>query len=100
MDASIIAAIVAACSAVAVALINGIMAMDIRKARVRDDQREKLAMAQYDVSAAQTDGLRILLRHAHGEHLNGDVERAIAALDSSEAAYTRLRTEIVSKSTL
>ena len=100
MTASIIAACVAALSAVVVAIINGIMARDNRKAREREEAAQRLAVAQYDVSAAQTDGLRILLRHAHGEHLNGDVERAIAALDTSEAAYTRLRTEIVSKSTL
>lgn len=94
------ASIIAAVAAVAVALINGIMAADIRRARVRDEQRERLSMAQYEVSAAQSEGLRLLLKHAHGENLNGDVERAIHALDSAEADYTRVRTEIVTKSTL
>lgn len=94
------ASIIAAVAAVAVALINGIMAADIRSARVRDEQRERLSMAQYEVSAAQSEGLRLLLRKAHGENLNGDVERAIAALDGAEAEYTRVRTEIVTKSTL
>ena len=90
------ASIVAAVAAVAVALIEAFAQVQRVKSARADEYQRKLAMAQYDVSAAQTDGLRILLKHAHGEHLNGDVEAAIKALEESERKYTAVRTEIVS----
>ncbi|MBQ6453318.1 MAG: hypothetical protein IJJ14_03060 [Coriobacteriales bacterium] len=90
------ASIIAAVAAVAVAIIEAVAQVQRSRTAKADEYQRRLAMAQYDVSSAQTDGLRILLKHAHGERLNGDVEAAIKALDTAEAEYTRIRTEIVS----
>ena len=91
------ASIIAAVAAVAVAIIEAYAQIQRGKAQVREEHQQRLAMAQYDVSAAQTEGLRLLLRRAHGENLNGEVERAIAQLDKAEDEYTKIRTEIVAK---
>ena len=92
MGASIIAAI----ATVTVAIIEAFAQVQRVKSAKADEYSRKLAMAQYDVSAAQTDGLRLLLKHAHGEHLNGDIESAIKSLEDAERKYTAVRTEIVS----
>ena len=91
------ASIIAAVAAVAVAVIEAVAQVQRSRFAKADEYAHKLAIAQYDVSTAQTEGLRLLLKHAHGENLNGDVERAIAALDKAENEYTRVRTEIVAK---
>lgn len=91
------ASIIAAVATVVVALIEAYATVERRRSSEREVQREKLAVAQYDVSAAQSDGLRLLLRHAHGDNLNGDVERAISELDAAERRYTDVRTEIMAK---
>lgn len=91
MTASIIAAI----AAVAVAIIEAYAQVQRARSAKAEEFAHRLAMAQYDVSSAQTDGLRVLLRYAHGEHLNGDVEAAMKALDEAERRYTAVRTEIV-----
>ena len=89
------ASIIAAVAAVAVAIIEAVAQVGRYRAQKRDELQRRLLMAQYDVSSAQTEGLSLLLRHAHGDNLNGDVEAAIQALETAEAAYSRIRTEIV-----
>ena len=92
------ASIIAAIAAIAVACIEAYAQVQRSRSQRREEHAQRLAMAQYDVSAAQTEGLRLLLRRAHGEQLNGDVERAIELLDKAESEYTRVRTEIVARS--
>jgi len=89
------ASIIAAVAAVAVAVIEAVAQVQRSRARASEEHQRRMTMAQYDVMSAQTDGLKLLLKHAHGEHLNGDVETAIKALESAEAEYTRVRTEII-----
>lgn len=91
------ASIIAAVATVVVACIEAYATIQRKRLSDREELQAQLTRAQYDVSAAQTEGLRLLLKHAHGEHLNGDVESAIHALDEAERAYTRVRTDIMTK---
>lgn len=87
MDASIIIAIIGAVEALCVAIVGGI----INKARKADEQhqamREERDAALYGLVFANASGTEVLLHHAHGEKVNGNVEAAIDSIGSAKAKF-------------
>lgn len=64
------------------------------KAKKRDEQRRKVDECIMGMTAANSDALLIVLKHLHGEHLNGDVERAIHAIETERDEYSQVRDHI------
>lgn len=67
------------------------------KAKKRDEARRDVDRCIMGMTAANSDALLIVLKHLHGEHLNGDVERAIKAIESERDEYSEKRDDIISK---
>lgn len=67
------------------------------RAKKRDEARREIDRCIMGMTAANSDGLLIVLKHLHGEQLNGDVERAIKAIESEVDEYSEKRDSIISK---
>lgn len=67
------------------------------KAKKRDEARRDVDRCIMGMTAANSDALLIVLKHLHGEHLNGDVEHAIKVIESEVDEYSEKRDDIISK---
>lgn len=90
MDASVANSIITGAVAVAVAVIGWYTA----KSRKRDEARRQLDECMMGMMAANSDGLLIVLKHLRGEQLNGDVEKAIVAIEREREEYSQARDHI------
>lgn len=100
--AGIIIAVVALIQAVGVAIINGIMtrrekdnesyrAKREKMERVQEEEREQqdrvrkeLEAAVLSLSFASAEGTEVLLRQAHGDKVNGNVNAALSSIHSAK----------------
>lgn len=93
LDVSIINTIITGAVTVAVAILGYYTA----KAKKRDEARRDVDRCIMGMTAANSDALLIVLKHLNGEHLNGDVEHAIKAIESERDEYSEKRDDIISK---
>lgn len=104
MDAGIIVAVIGAIEAIGVALIGAMVARSNKRNdsyRQRREERERSALeateASYNLLFALADGLDVLLRKAHGDNLNGEVEEAMKELNGAKSDLDHKRTEQLAK---
>lgn len=90
LDVSIINTIITGAVTVAVAILGYYTA----KAKKRDEQRRQVDECIMGMTAANSDALIIVLKHLHGEHLNGDVEHALDVLTHEREEYSQVRDHI------
>lgn len=101
-------AIIAALQALGVAVIGGLFAYYTKRAetqakrlsdeqRARDQMREDLQACMYDLVFANTDALEVLLHQAHGDHVNGNVDDALASIKNAKSECNRLVNRTVTK---
>lgn len=64
------------------------------KAKKRDEQRRQVDECIMGMTAANSDALIIVLKHLHGEQLNGDVEHALDVLTHEREEYSQVRDHI------
>ena len=83
MDVTVIVAIIGAIEGIGVAVIGALIAKgnkrtdEYRKERERrEDAARKINEASLNLQFAQADALDVLLRKAHGDNLNGEVQEA------------------------
>ena len=98
MDAGIVIAIISSVEGIGVAVIGWFIAKSNRRNdnyRKEREEREKereerehdaleATEASYNLLFALADGLDVLLRKAHGDNLNGDVEKAQKELNKAK----------------
>lgn len=63
--------------------------------REREEDRRKVDECIMGMTAANSDALIIVLKHLHGEKLNGDVEQAIKTIESEVTEYSKVRDKVV-----
>lgn len=104
MPTEVIVAFIVCAQAVAVAIISGLIQRNAKKSEEyrekRDEQyelRKKRDKALYDLVFADSTGTEILLHHAHGDHLNGNVEAAIDSISAAKQKLKSVCTETVVK---
>ena len=92
MEPSIMVAIIGLVEAVGVALIGGMLSRANKRSddyRKKVDEREKARVerdaALYDLVFASASGTEVLLHQAHGDHINGNVEEALASIKAAKA---------------
>ena len=85
MDVLVIVAIVGAFEAIGVAVINGIMNRNRKADEERETVRKERDKTTYDLLFAMADGLEVLLKQAHGDKLNGDVEDAMNSVHDAKS---------------
>lgn len=103
MEATIIA-VIGLIQAVSVAIIGGLISRSNNERKARDDRadereekREKRDLAIYELLFANTDGTMVLLHQAHGDHLNGNVEKAMKSIDEAKKKFNDICNEEVVK---
>lgn len=91
MDASVVIAIIGCIEGIGVALIAGMLARSNRRAdeyrarrEARDQEARKATKASYDLLFALSDAVDVLLRRAHGDNLNGEVDEARCELSEAK----------------
>lgn len=115
VDAAIIVAVIAMVQAIGVAIITGIItrnkddAADYRKKREKKEEadearrlkRENLRVerdaAMLALLLANVSGTEVLLKKAHGEKVNGDVDLAISEIERSKKELNKITNREVSK---
>ena len=103
METEVVVALIVLAQAVGVAVINGIMKRreesnaEYRQQReIREKERDKAADEReaarlkrdtcfYDLMFATAEGTEVLLHKAHGDHMNGNVEEALAAIQKAKS---------------
>lgn len=116
MDTQVIIAIVAGIEAIAVAIIGGLFGYYTKKVERRADESraESLAYREtreqhdrevadfnaklLDLSFASANGVEVLLEAAHGDSVNGNVEKALKSLENAKSACNHSVNERVAKS--
>lgn len=92
LDATTAAAIISAIASVAVAVITTSM---VRRNKRTDEwraARESRDKALYRSVFAMMDGMEVLLRQAHGDHLNGNVDAALKCLENARGEFDEVTT--------
>jgi len=111
MDAGIVIAIISSVEGIGVAFIGYMISRSNKKANdyrvmrekldAERDEREKDARkireASYGLLFALADGLDVLLHKAHGDKLNGEVEKAIDAIDGAKDKLDHMANKTMSK---
>ena len=97
MDTAIIVAIIGAIEGLGVAIIGALLARnakrteDYRKTREEaESRREERDACLYDLMFATAGGTEVLLHQAHGDHLNGNVDTALAEIHAAKAECNRV----------
>ena len=101
IDPAVIGAVFGPVATVAVAVFGYYTAREKRareeserEAAEREEQRRKVDECIMGMTAANADALMVVLRHLHGEQLNGDVERAMANITRETSEYSQVRDHI------
>ena len=66
-----------------------------KDAKTYRSKREKLDKAKWKVLTATMDGVTLLLHHAHGEELNGNVEATLNEITSAKKELDDINSEII-----
>lgn len=81
MDTGIIIAVIGAIQAVGVAVVGALVARSSK----REDEREERDACLYDLIFATASGTEVLLRKAHGEQVNGNVDDVLGQIKLAKA---------------
>lgn len=94
-----LAPIIAAIGSIVCGIIasrNGKRAEEVAKqADEYRKNREELDIAKWKVLKATLEGVTILLKHAHGEQLNGNVEEALINIEEAETALDTIQNKLL-----
>lgn len=108
LDTAIIVAIISAVQAVGVAIITALIARNKRENEVyrakREEQermakeqakdlrvqRENRDMAMMTLLFVDAEGTEVLLKKAHGDQVNGDVQKALDAIGDAKTELNRV----------
>lgn len=89
---AIVVAIIGLIEGIGVAIIGALMSRANKKTdeyRKKQDERETARVerdtALYDLVFATASGTEVLLHQAHGDHINGNVEEALASIKAAKA---------------
>lgn len=104
MDTSVIIAFIAAAQAIGVAIIGGLFARSKaetdayrsrrdREQAERDARREKRDVAILALNFACAEGTEVLLEYAHGEQMNGNVDKALEGIENARKNLNRIINE-------
>lgn len=77
MEVAVVVAIIALIQGLGVAYINGVVTRDRKKEEEYVKAHFERDKTTYELLFAMSDGLEVLLKKAHGDAVNGDVEEAL-----------------------
>ena len=90
-------AIIGAIEGVGVAIIAGMFSRFNKnneayraKREARDAAREERDASMYDLLFATANGTEVLLEAAHGDQLNGNVEKALASIRNAKSSCNHI----------
>ena len=90
MEPTVMVAVLGLIEGIGVAIIGGLLSRSSRKRAAEDEARRKRDEAIIDLALANAEGTEVLLHQAHGDHLNGNVEHALASIGKAKSAYNHL----------
>lgn len=104
MDVTVIVAIIGAIEGIGVAIIGAFIARENRRAegfrKTQDERaarREERDTALYGLMFATASGTEVLLRQAHGEKINGNVDSALESIESAKSKCNELFNQSAAK---
>lgn len=115
MDTAIVVALIALVQAIGVAVISGLIQQNRanaedyrlkREKKEKDDEARRLKRetlrverdaAILDLLLADVDGTEVLLKKAHGEAVNGNVDHAIDRIEDAKSNLNSITNREVSK---
>ena len=97
MDATVIAALIAAAASLVSAAIAAKSAREQKERADKAEAREQVNVAQTSLLMAIADAQDVSLRALDHEHLNGEVKAAREQLAHAQAEYQTARSRIVNK---
>lgn len=104
MPVEIVVAIIGAIEAMGVAIIGALITANRRKDEAaqkalveRDRAREKRDAHNYDLLFSVADGVEVLLEQAHGDKMNGNVEKALQSVRAAKSNCNHVYNEQVAK---
>lgn len=97
MPVEVVVAIIGAIEAIGVAIIGGIITSNRRKDEADREARERRDAANYDLLFAVADGVEVLLEQAHGDKMNGNVEKALQSVRAAKSNCNHVYNEQVAK---
>ena len=96
METELIIAIVTSSAAAITSIVTALIARSNKKdASNYRTKREKLDRAKWKVLTATMEGVSLLLHHAHGEKLNGNVDEALDKVKEAEAELDNVMNDII-----
>ncbi len=111
MPVEVVVAVIGLIQALGVAVIGGIITRNRRaderlQARLaereaeraeRDRAREERDACNYDLLFSVADGVEVLLEQAHGERMNGNVEKALASVRGAKSKCNHMYNQQIAK---
>lgn len=104
MPVEIVVAIIGAIEAIGVAIIGGIITSNRKKDEAdraeraeKDRAREERDAANYDLLFSVADGVEVLLEQAHGDRMNGNVEKALESVRGAKSKCNHLYNREIAK---
>ena len=104
MPVEITVAIIGAIQALGVAVIGALITANRRKDEVeraalaeRERAREERDAHNYDLLFSVADGVEVLLEQAHGDKMNGNVEKALQSVRAAKSKCNHLYNQQVAK---
>lgn len=96
METELIIAIVTSSAAAVTSIVTALIARSNKQdAKNYRSKREKLDRAKWKVLTATMEGVSLLLHHAHGEKLNGNVDEALNKVKDAEAELDNVMNDII-----
>ena len=93
----LIASSIAAIAAVAVAIIEARAGAQRKQEQEAQEAHNKILAASFELQQKTAEGTVILLKAAHGDNLNGDVEKAIKDIEDAEDSFSRQTNKILAE---
>ena len=104
MPVEIVVAIIGAIQALGVAVIGALITANRKKDEAvqaalaeKERARERRDAANYDLLFSVADGVEVLLEQAHGDKMNGNVEKALESVRGAKSKCNHLYNEQVAK---
>lgn len=97
MTPEIMVALIGAVEAIGVAIIGGLINRNHREAEEQQTAREQRNACLYDLVFAVASGTEVLLRQAHGEKMNGNVDAALESIHNAKTECNKLFNQQMAK---
>ena len=97
MPVEVVVAVIGAIQALGVAVIGALITANHRKDEADREARERRDAANYDLLFAVADGVEVLLEQAHGDKMNGNVEKALQSVRAAKSNCKHVYNEQVAK---